>query len=186
MGVITGVVVVGALLVTLGGLFRVAPLVPLWPQEKIPYGGLVPNSGMKTAGYWVRQNLPPEASVFVAHDPAVAYWYMGRECVTGGLVASADRKQALLQNAPRLAAAVIPEQQSTYPPELMRQLGFPGRITVLAGGTERLNIYTRTEGSSRMSTEEFDPLYNAAYRTRRAIIPPGWPYVPGKPVATRP
>ena len=186
MRAVTALVIVATLLVTLGGVFRVTPLVPLWPATKIPYGGLVPNSGMKAAGWWVRQNLPPDAPVFAAHDPAVAYWYMGRECVTGGLVPTPQRKQALLANAPRLAAAVIPGQFAVYPPALMRQLGFTGRICVLEGGVERLNIYTRTGAQATLTTEATDPLYNGTFRTPLAIIPPGWPYAPGKPVQARP
>ncbi|MCE5240886.1 hypothetical protein LLH23_20675 [bacterium] len=186
MRAVTALVIVATLLVTLGGVFRVTPLVPLWPATKIPYGGLVPNSGMKAAGWWVRQSLPPDAPVFAAHDPAVAYWYMGRECVTGGLVPTPQRKQALLANAPRLAAAVIPGQFAAYPPDFMRQLGFTGRICVLEGGVERLNIYTRTGTQVTLTTEATDPLYNAAIRTPLAIIPPGWPYAPGKPVNAGP
>ena len=179
---VAAIVVVGPLLVTLGGVFRVGPLVPLWPSEKIPYGGLVPNSGMKTAGYWVRQRVPLQAEVFVAHDPAVAYWYCGRECITGGLVASADRKQALLKHAKTVRVAVIPGQEDLYPPEFMVSLGFRGRISVAARTRERLNIYLRESVREVLETTEMDRRYDLTYHTSRAIIPPPWPYVPGKPV----
>jgi hypothetical protein len=182
LGVVASIVVIGALLVTLGGLFRVPALVPLWPEQKIPYGGLVPNSGMKTAGHWVRRNVPPQERVFVAHDPAVAYWYMGRECVTGGLVNMAQRKETLLREAPRIAVAVIPGDLAAYPPELMRGLGFAGDITVTAGGAPVLMIYTRRPVNATLAVEEGDRQYNAAVRTARAIIPPPWPYAPGKPI----
>ena len=179
---VTLIVILGALLVTLGGVFRVAPLVPLWPDSKIPYGGLVPNSGMKTAGYWVRQNLPPNAPVFVAHDPAVAYWHMGRECVTGGLIEQADRKQALLANAATIQAAVIPGGGGDYPPAFMAKLGFHGLIRVQSGGADVLQMWLRQPLHMTLDTEQTDPLYNATYRTSEAIIPPPWPYAPGKPV----
>jgi hypothetical protein len=183
---LAGVVVVGALLVTLGGVFRVAPLIPLWPDTKIPYGGMVPNSGMKTAGYWVRQNVARDAPIFVAHDPAVAYWYMGRECITGGMVLQKQRKQALLDSAARVSAAVIPGPQDDYPPALMRQLGFTGRVVVHTRGVEVLDIYTRQGLTRQANTGKADYLYNRTYRTSRAIIPPPWPYAPGKAVgATR-
>lgn len=180
--IVAAIVVVGPLLVTLGGVFRVGPLVPLWPSEKIPYGGLVANSGMKTAGYWVRQRVPLQAEVFVAHDPAVAYWYCGRECITGGLVANADRKQALLKHAKTVRVAVIPGQEDLYPPEFMASLGFRGRISVAARTRERLNIYLRESVREVLETTEMDRRYDLTYRTSRAIIPPPWPYVPGKPV----
>jgi hypothetical protein len=168
------------LLVTLGGLFRVGPLIPLWPSTKIPYGGLVPNSGMKTAGYWVRQNLPANAKVFIAHDPAVAYWYLGREGVIGGYTGAMPRRGSFLKARNQIAAAVIPDQRDWYPPALFADNGFPGHITVLSEGRAVLDIYTRQPQQVTLDCARYDPLYDATYRTCTEIIPPGAPYVPGK------
>jgi hypothetical protein len=185
LGIPLGVLVAtGALLVTLGGIFRVVPLVPLWPSSQIPYGGLVPNSGMKTAGYWVRQNLRPQERVFVAHDPAVSYWYLGREAVTGGYTGQMERAGSFLKTKNQVSAAVIPDQRDMYPASLFQSHGFPGHITVRSEGREVLDLYTRTPGQQTLSTEQIDPLYDKTYRTAAAIIPPGAPYAPGKAIGS--
>lgn len=167
---------------TLGGVLRCPPLIALYPSPKIPYGGLVPNSGMKTAGYWVRQNLPPAATVFVAHDPSVAYWYVGREALTGGYIDQPDRKPVLLDNAARVQAAVIPEQYDLYPDHLMRSLGFRGLISVTRDSREILRLYTKRPLRDTLPVEQYDRLYNQTYRTAARIIPPPFPYVPGKAI----
>ncbi|MEN6304869.1 MAG: hypothetical protein ABFD96_19215 [Armatimonadia bacterium] len=165
---------------TLGGVFRVPAIVPLYPSPKIPYGGLVPNSGMKTAGYWVRQNLAPAVPVFVAHDPSVAYWYLGREALTGGYIDQPARKPVLLDNAASVQAAVIPEQYDLYPDHLMRSLGFRGLMSVTRDSREVLRLYTKRPLRLTLPVEQYDALYNQTYRTAAQIIPPPFPYVPGK------
>ncbi|MEN6546075.1 MAG: hypothetical protein ABFE07_08550 [Armatimonadia bacterium] len=173
-------IVLFTLATTLGGVFRVPAFVPLYTSPKIPYGGLVPNSGMKTAGYWVRQNLPPAVPVFVAHDPSVAYWYLGREALTGGYIDQPARKPVLLDNAARVQAAVIPEQYDLYPDRLMRSLGFRGLLSVTRDSHEVLRLYTKRPLRLTLPVEQYDALYNQTYRTAAQIIPPPFPYVPGK------
>lgn len=179
---VCGILVGGALCVTLGGVWRVAPLHKLWPSSPMPYGARVPNSGMKAAGYWIRQNVPAKTTIFVAHDPAVAYWYCGRPCLTGGYVPCVARKEAFLRQHPQIQIAVIPGQKDLFPPELFAQLGFPGRVIFYWGREERLNIYLREPKQARYEIAQLDRLYYRLYRASRTIIPPPWPYAPEKPL----
>lgn len=182
---VCGILVGGALCVALGGVWRIAPLHRLWPSPQMPYGARVPNSGMKAAGYWIRQNVPADMTIFVAHDPAVAYLYCGRQCLTGGYVVSAARKEAFLRQHQQIHIAVIPGQKDLFPPELFSQLGFPGRLIFYWGREERLNIYLREQKQGHYEIADLDRLYNRTYRTTRAIIPPPWPYAPEKPLSPR-
>lgn len=179
---LAGVAVLGALFFTCAGVLRLAPLTPYWPSEKIPYGGLTPNNGMKTAGYWVRGNVPPSEHVFAAHDPGVAGWYLGRDAIIGGYGFGMERAGSFLKAKSQVSVAVIPAQQDQYPPSLFAVNGFPGRIIVRSGGREVLNMYTRKPLQQTLDTEQCDPLYTEAYHTSEAIVPPGSGYVPGKRV----
>ena len=179
---LAGVAVLGALFFTCAGVLRLAPLTPYWPSEKIPYGGLTPNNGMKTAGYWVRGNVPPSENVFAAHDPGVAGWYLGRDAIIGGYGYGMERAGSFLRAKSQVSVAVIPAQHDLYPPSLFAANGFPGRIIVRSGGREVLNVYTRKSLQQTLDTEQCDPLYTEAYHTSQEIVPPGSGYVPGKRV----
>ena len=174
--------VLGALFFTCAGVLRLGPLTQYWPSEKIPYGGLTPNNGMKTAGYWVRQNVPASEKVFSAHDPAVSAWYLGRDPMIGGYGYGMERAGSFLKAKDQVGTAVISGQQDQYPPSLFAGNGFPGRIIVRSGGREVLSIYTRKPLQQSLDTEQYDPLYTQAYHTSQAIVPPGSGYVPGKRV----
>lgn len=173
--------VIGALAFTLGGVLRIGPF-PNMYGDTIPYGGLPPNNGMKTAGYWVRQNVPANAGVFVAHDPGVAYWYLGREGIIGGYGAGMVRAPSFLERKDKVQVAIIPDQRAYYPPTLFAANGFRGHLVVRTGGQEILDIYTRQPLRETLDTEQTDPLFDGTYNTLTALIPPGAPYVPGKRV----
>lgn len=179
---LASVAVAGALAFTLGGVLRIPPF-PSMYGEKVPYGGLPPNNGMKTAGYWVRQNVPANETVFVAHDPGVAYWYLGREGVIGGYGAGMVRAESFLAHKDQVQVAVIPDQRQYYPPALFAQNGFPGHLVVRSDGKDVLDIYTRKPLHQTLNTEQLDPLFARTYRTLSALIPPGAPYVPGKRIS---
>lgn len=176
---LAAVAVAGALAFTLGGVLQLRPF-PNMYGDKIPYGGLPPNNGMKTAGYWVRQNLPPNDDVFVAHDPGVAYWYLGREGVIGGYGMGMQRAPSFLRQKDRVQVAVIPDQRQEYPPALFATNGFSGHLVVRAGGQDVLDIYTRKPLHQTLDTKQTDPLFDRTYKTLTTLIPPGAPYVPGK------
>jgi hypothetical protein len=181
-GMLVVVLAVGTLATTLGGVWRVDPLTRLWPFPGIIYGGVTPNTGMKTAGYWVRRQLGPTEQIFVATDPAVAYWYLGREAVTGGHIDWKARPQALQAALPELTVAIVPVGSDLYPPEIFLDAGLRLRSTVTHRGREVLYLYSRRHPPQTLTTEEYDRAFNAEYHTARTIIPPGGPYVPGKPL----
>jgi hypothetical protein len=183
--IVAAIAVAAALFFTTAGVLRPPSLVPYWPEQKVPYGGLPPNNGMKTAGYWVRQHVPASDRVFIAHDPAIAGWYLGREAIIGGYGAGMERTPSFLRVKDKVSVAIIPGQQEFYPPSLFAQSGFPGRIIVRSGGREVLSLYTRRPQQQILDTEQYDPLYTAAYHTPTTIVPPGSPYVPGKRVQLR-
>lgn len=172
--------IVGALSFTLGGVLRLEPFPSQYSANKIPYGGLTANNGMKAAGYWVRENVPMSDDVFVAHDPAVTYWYLGREGIIGGYGAGMVRADSFLKQRDRIQVAVIPDQRQYYAPSLFVANGFRGHIVVRGGGREVLDIYTRQPLRQTLDTEQIDPLFDRTYNTLRTLIPPGAPYVPGK------
>jgi hypothetical protein len=174
--------VAGALFYTSAGLLRFEPLVSYWPDQKIPYGGLPPNNGMKTAGYWVRQNVSPADKVFSAHDPAISRWYLGRQALIGGYGSGMERAPSFLRVKDSVNVAVIPDQQDQYPPSLFAENGFPGRIIIRSGGREIANIYTRRPIRQTLDTEQTDPLFTRAYHTAKVLVPPGSPYAPAKDV----
>jgi hypothetical protein len=76
---------------------------------------------------------------------------------------------------------VITRGTARYPEAIFRAAGFPGTVVVESGGEEVARIYTRTPRQERLATEATDPLFTATYHTPAALIPPGSPYVPGKP-----
>lgn len=176
------VICLGTLLTTVGAVYNVAPVrAVLWPFDEAPYGGLVPNHGLKTAGYWVRQHLAATDKVFLAHDPAVGFWYLGRDPVLGGYAGHEAQAESWRAAAGKVQAAVITRGTARYPEALFRAAGFPGTVAIETDGTEVARVYTRTPGCVHLDTTATDRLFNATYHTPAALIPPGSPYVPGKP-----
>lgn len=179
---LTVVLGAGTLLATVACVYQVQPLQGvLWPRLQAPYGAMAPESGLKAAGYWVRTHLRPTDRVFVAHDPALAFWYFGRECVTGGYTAADPPPEAFLQHRDEVRAAVV-TAATPYPPGIFATNGFPGLVTIQSKGRPVAWIHVREPMAAVVEAEAVAPLYNAAFRTPAQIIPPGSPYVPGKPL----
>lgn len=179
---LAAVAVAGALFYTSAGLLRFEPIVKYWPDPKLHYGARPPNNGMKTAGYWVRQNVPLSDQVFSAHDPGISRWYLGRQTIIGGYGSGMERAPSFLRVKDSVDVAVIPYQQDEYPPSLFAANGFPGRLIIRSGGREVANIYTRRPIRQTLDTEQIDPLFTMAYHTAKALVPPGSPYAPGKDI----
>lgn len=175
------VIGLGTALTTVGAVYDVAPLrAVLWPFPESPFGGLAPNHGLKTAGYWVRKHLPPEQQVFVAHDPSLAFWYLGRQPVTGGYAGEEAQGASWPTVRDHVSAAIITRGTARYPEAMFRASGFRGTVRIESGGDEVARIYTRQPGDERLDTAITDSLFNATYRRPEQILPPGSPYVPGK------
>jgi hypothetical protein len=178
---VPAVLVTGTALATVAGVYQVTSLQGvLWPRATPPYGALVRNHGLKTAGYWVRTNLAPTDKVFVAHDPALAYWYFGRDCLTGGYTSRDLSLTPLAEHAGEVQAAVLTWASPEYPDAMLRALGFRGKILILSHGQEAARLYVRRPVSETLDAAVVDRLYDATFRTAAQIIPPGSPYVPGK------
>ncbi|NPV46946.1 MAG: hypothetical protein HPY69_08300 [Armatimonadetes bacterium] len=175
----------GTLLATFACVYQVQPLQGvLWPRLQAPYGAMAPETGLKAAGYWVRTRLHPTDRVFVAHDPALAFWYFGRECVTGGYTAADPPPRAFLEHRNDVCAAVV-TAATPYPPGIFTANGFPGLVTVRSKGKPVAWVHVREHVEEVIDAQTAAPLYNAAFRTPAQIIRPGSPYVPGRPLPGR-
>jgi hypothetical protein len=179
---VIAVLALGTMFSTFGGVWRLEPFIQWWPFQVYRYGDNPPNSGIKTAGYWVRRQLHPDEQVFVAHDPAVAYWYLGRAAITGGHVSWEERARTLYESLSELTAAIVPANSPLYPSETLLKAGLRLRSTVTHRGQAVLYIYSRRHPPQTLTTEEYDSIFNQTYHTARTIIPPGAPYVPDKPL----
>lgn len=180
-GLAIAVVIAGALATTFGGVFQVSAFKPFWPNRALPYGAVVPNNGMKAAGYWVRNNVPADARVFVTHDPAIAYWYMGREVTTGGYVC-ADRRGVAEAMGDELDVVVDAQRKAGFLPAEKLPYGMKGQIVVRNGGKPVLSIFTRKPIREELDTEQVDTLYNRQFNSLDTLWPGIGPYVPEKPL----
>lgn len=174
------VLAAGTLLATVACVYQVQPLQGvLWPRLQAPYGAMAPETGLKAAGYWVRTHLGPTDRVFVAHDPALAFWYFGRECLTGGYTAADPPPGAFLAHRNEVSAAVV-TAATPYPIGIFAANGFAGVVTIRSRGEAVAWVHVRPPVHEVLDAAEAAALYNATFRTPAQIIPPGSPYVPGR------
>ncbi len=177
------IVVCGTLATTLGGVLSVKPFTVFWHLPGTVYGGVAPNYGMKTAGYWVRENVGPDQRLFVENDPAVAYWYLGRPAITGGYGHNEQyRREFLGRVRDEVEVAILPAYSREWAMQNLVPYGFAGHIVIRSQGEDVQDIFTRWAVEEELDTEVVDPLYDRKYNSLSTILPTVGPYVPEKPI----
>ncbi len=180
---LAAVVVCGTLATSLGGVLKVEPLTVFWPYPGTTYGGIAPNYGMKTVGYWVREHLEPEHRIFVENSPPVAYWYLGRPTITGGYGHDEPYRRALLARVrDQVDVAILPVYSREWAMRNLVPHGFVGHVVVRSEGQPVQDIFTRWPLDEELNTAAVDPLYDRKYSSLSTILPTVGPYVPDKPI----
>lgn len=168
--------------VTARGVFGFGVFRETRAARNTPYGGVPPDNGLKAAGYWVRRNVPKDATVHVIHDPAVAYWYMGREASELGYTTWPEYRQYLHRHGGELDVVVVPESQASWEKLDLPERGFEGLVSIVDDGQVVCRIATRWPVEETLVLERANALYNQTYNSVDTILPEMGPYVPGKPL----
>ncbi|MFP3902714.1 MAG: hypothetical protein ACLFWB_00600 [Armatimonadota bacterium] len=169
---------------TAGKIFPAVLEVPLLTQPGVVYGELPENSGLKTVGYWVRENVPEHQSVYITAAPGVAYWYLGRRPAYAAYVTTAEMRQYLRENATDFDVIIIRPSMRQWAEATLPPLEYEKQAQVTSSGDLKQLIYARQiyEPMENLYTETYDERYEATYNSLDTILPEVGPYVPGKPL----
>ncbi|MFO7948292.1 MAG: hypothetical protein R6V19_15930 [Armatimonadota bacterium] len=182
IGLVAALIVGSTVFVTCRAVLGISVPDEVRSSRPIPYGGIPPDSGVKAAGYWVRQHVPPSARIHVIHDPAVAHWYMGREAAQLDYTRWPQYREYLAQHADELDVVVVPETTASWENLELPARGFEGLVTIVDGGRVACRIATRWPVEETLQLDRTNTRYNRTYNSIDTILPEVGPYVPGKPL----
>ncbi len=103
-------------------------------------GGVVENNGIKTAGYFVRDNLPSNAVLFTDQEVFVSEYYFGRE-VVGDLDLSASETMYLFQQLIHQGDNYAAYDKYIHQPE---KKGYSGSIMYVFITEQNVQLYKGT------------------------------------------
>jgi hypothetical protein len=147
-----------------------------WTGVTTGWGSVAPDTGMKAAGWYVRQYVPPDATVLTIHtnrglEAPVAEYYLGRR-VAAGMDHQASYIEPLLESFIGEAHVVVvePEQQSL----MADRPDFVAVFTATFKGQPVRTIYARPEMHLTQMTREsstINPQYDQFFTPRHIPQP---------------
>lgn len=159
-----------------------------WTGTRTGWGSVAPDTGIKAAGWYVRQNVPMEWRVMTLHtnggmESPVAEYYLGRRVIAGLDVSPRHVRPLLAAMAPLVDVVIAePDQQN-----IVESIpGFAVACTITRGGSAVRLIYLRSEKSLPPTTLDADlanARYDRTYTPRR--VPLALPAPPGFEAAMR-
>lgn len=157
-----------------------------WLGITAAWGASVPNAGYKTAGWFVRDLVSPDAVVFALHDTSglerpVAEYYFGRACVAAEDL-SPEQSLALFSGLSDDIDIIVDDLRI----DIGRPRYWPAPFRLVAyirsGGTDLIHILARDSLQQKpMPLQPFitDLIYDKEYGPRRVgVIPPKSPRFP--------
>jgi len=157
-----------------------------WLGISAAWGANVPNAGYKTAGWFVREMVSPDAVVFALHDTSglerpVAEYYLGRACIAGEDL-SPEQSLALFHGLSNDIDIIIDDLRV----EIGRPRYWPAPFRTVAyvrsGGADLIHILARESLLRKpMLLKPFitDLIYDAEYGPRRlGVVPSKSPRFP--------
>lgn len=153
-----------------------------WLGITAAWGASVPNAGYKTAGWFVRELVSPEAVVFALHDTSglerpVAEYYFGRQCIAAEDL-SPDQSLALFRGLADEIDVIVDDLRV----DIGRARDWPAEFQRMArihdGGTDLIHILARDAPRHEpMLLQPFvtDPIYDFEFGPQRLGVAPPAP-----------
>lgn len=157
-----------------------------WLGITAAWGAAEPYTAYKTAGWFVRKHIPPDAIVFTLHDTSglerpVAEYYLGRACVAAEDL-SPEQSMALFHGLANKIDVIVDDlrvdagRPRNWPPEFQRV------ARIHNGGTDLIDILARGSTQNKaLQLQPFftDPQFDAEFGPRTLGVappkPPGFP-----------
>lgn len=168
---------------TLGVVFKVPLFKKICPEVYGNGGTILPDTGIKTAGYYIRKHIASDKKIFTDFEPCISNFYFNRVKMYAQFDATLEQNlDYFVRVKDKVDVAVITVKDAHL---YVARFGYPGLFslaaTVVNNQQPLVYIYVKMQSYAQpviLDVKKYNSLFDQEFATLNQIMPKGMEYPP--------